>query len=1090
MRNWWEASPVVGDRLKAKPTQDLAAEIGLEIPTETGNWWEKSAVVPSAPAAAAPVQNTAPTLPYAPGAAGTAPSLEPTPEQFKAVKRSPAEEIARNDLLTAEAAAKGLISLFTGIPDLIAAVPTVGRNLLDQELPDAITGGADKPWDADLFPFTNAAFEGAGKLRDAVGIPDVKPETLLEKSKYNALEFGVGGLDPMNLARGAMKFFGPAGQTVDNAILKAADNFPEQLHNVNVQEAANARAAARPDTMAGNISGLVEQAKPSAAQFARGAGAGTAFTLSDEALPESTPEPIRAVVNPIAALMGAFIGPTAGRALVEPLRVANDIKRGVVRDKTAGKVGEGLFPMYPSQDTMERSSRIFQQETSDLPAAISKLDENLALAANDKVKNTTAQLSEDVGQLRGERAARLNPSTGAEFIERDKALAQQNADEFTALAPAERGNKQAVTQEVTGQVDAVRKEGEQQVSAAQERLAKQQAVADEMLVNAQIAGQKNIGRKEAAVVDATTKAAEQRATNKTTAQELAATPRLDRETAGKALVTDVLEPAKAEQRAIYKEKIAPYEADSTTQVDTSPGVPELETVMEELNAKVNMGSFEGQIRESMRQLVRLDDEGGLAEHALSPKELLALEQRVAAGARDAAAQKNGAAAKAFSGIRAAIDDILEEGGLQGDFLEARRFYRENIAEPFVHDTSGKVLRPGAKGEAYRDPLSESIPAYFQKGAKSGASMDQLLSAGGKEKVVPLVRDYTVDDMFKQFYDKQTGAFNTKGMRKYIDDRPEAFDRVPEIRTELHQMLNKLDSGESLAAMADMGVKDAKQALRKAGTDETRYLATRKKALSETTRLMQRKVAAVERAAAETLRNEERSAARFFLKNEDPVVAVSQAFGDQGNLVKNFRELKSRVDKDTSGKAAMGLKEAIYDHFENKVIKQNRATPVSGAQLEKIEKQYTDALVESGIWTADDKKVVETIRRRIDASSLSQNTRALPAEASTAENMGLSSRNMAGIRSLFRVFSSSAMQGGTNYSIFRDALKLYGSGKQARQAEEIVQRARMDPDLGRYMLKKNLTRYEESLYRARLGALFTTRRDVLVGVESQDENREK
>ena len=982
----------------------------------------------------------------------------------------------RRNLLRGKAIAKGATSIVTGVPDLVVSTPILGRNLISDE----------HKWSDDLFPITNTVFDAAGKASDALGIPNVQPETLPEKLESNVLEFGTGALSPSGWLRGGAKLapkIAPAleriAPEIANKLAKPAENFPRLFSDITNQAEATSRAASNPST----VGAVMDFLKPTAAKAVAGAGAGTGFTAAEEVAPDS---PLAAL---FAAALGAGAAPTAAKIAMSPIKTAGNISRNMSVDPRFA--GKGPFELPPNADTVDRAANVYQSFASDKDAALKNLDAAATDFGGDAVQNTTGRLADDVGLLRLERGMRQSkdPRLGNEFINRDRDLAQQNVKDFQKLSPTEVGNKQATADEIAGQVDNTRTEQGQMVTGAEQELRRAAAAAEELKGTANAGKQKYMAGKEANLDEANANAEGQTVANQSTARDIANEPRMGQEQASKSLVEDVIQPAKEAKRNEYKAMIAPFEKDANTPIDTSLAHKAVNSVAEDVAAGVDLGPEKGVIEWASKKLKRTGNTGINAQANLStpqsnPAELLNIEQRLNQASRDAKAAGRGASVQAINSLRQGLNDVFDNAGVSEEFRNARAFYKENIAEPFIHGTTGKVLKAGSKGEEFALPTGEAITKYFQPGPKGGASMDQLTKIGG-DKAKALVQDHVVSDVIDKYYNSAKDTIDASGIRKYVTAHKEAFDRVPEIRQEIFGIVNKVESGQSLAAQAGSAAKGAKEDLRNAKITGDKYVKSRESALQKTVDVMHGKVSQVRKQADETVKAEERSAARYYLGDADPDVAIKRAFENTNNLTRDLSELQKRVTKDTTGKAASGLKESVYDYLEGSVSTTNKAlakgeNSISAAKLESI-KKYQSALEKSGIYSAEDIKVLDTVRKRMEVSQRGELK--VTAGSDTAENIGMSDSQKAIARSSLRaVFGG--FEGGNKYSILRDTLSLLtGAERKSKAVAAVAQRAMLDPELGKILLKRDLSRLEETTFRTKLNRIFTNR-NVLAVTESQ------
>lgn len=985
-------------------------------------------------------------------------------------------------LMYGRAAARGATTIATGIPDIGASIPILADNLMSE----------DRKWSDGLFPITNYVFDKAGAAADALGIPNPQPEGFKERAISNALEFGVGMLGPAGIERAvakgakaiapAVNVFAPATAA---KLANPIESFPRAFRDVAIADEAFARAAQNPST----IGAAVDALKPSGAQLASGAGAGTAVTIAQDQMPADASEGRQILTNLGAAFLGAKAGPTAARIVASPRKAFGSLKDAVTLEPNF-KASPDSLDLPPNTDTVNKAARVFQTFSGNPSRDIANLDKNMPAFANDSVQNLTSNLAESPGLTRLARGFRQSkdPRIGTQYIERDQALASQNINDFKKLAPAETGNTQKTLDELQGQTEQVRATQTARAQSADELLRQQERAAADELARANIRKEKYVAGRESQVDTARQQLEQQKAANRNLAQEISVTPRASREAAGSELVTDVLEPAKAAERAQYKKMIAPFENDNVTQIDTTAGHEAAQALRDDM-AVAPFGAADPILNRVINKLMPLDAEGNILPGISTPKELLALEQRVNAAARTAAANGDGAAVDALGKARDGIRAVLDEANLGDDYAAARGFYREKIAQPFTQGTTGKVLKSGPRGEDYAGAIGESVSKYLQAGPKGGESMDQLLRGAPREQIIPKIRDSFVDDMFKQHYDPQTSKFNTAAIRKYMADRPEAFDRVPELRTEMRSILNRLDDGKTLEDMASQSIREAKDAARGAKVQGARYMASRTGAVNETLDRMRAQVAQVKRDADAAIRAEEQSAVKYFLDVSEPKVAIERVMSDRGNLTKNLVELRKRASLDKSGKALNGLKEGIYDFLEERMTGSNLAlgrgeAPLDFNKTRKTMAEYRDALLKSGIYTPEDAQVLDLIQKRLETSQRG-NLRVTNA-SDTAENQALSDAQKALARSGLR-FVYGGFRGGVVYSILLDSLQsLAGLEAKNRAASAIVDRALLDPTLGRALLARKLSPEQISTFQAQVNRILD-RRTTIAGTQTDDKD---
>lgn len=946
----------------------------------------------------------------------------------------------RIGIMAANAVGKNLTSMVTGIPDLALAVPQLSQNIMDK------FRGKDTPLTSNLFPLTNAAFSKGAAVEKALGVPDVTPQTWQEKLFTNALMYSSGALVPDAALVGGVKALAPVADAVGATGMaeKMADplvNYPRVFTNARVQKAATERAQLNPSL----VGAAQDFLAPTAAKLAAGAGAGGAATLAEEQAPDS---PMAAV---IAALLGAHAGPKlaelAKGTATAPVATFSRLAQGIKLEPAfAQGVNSLLLPHRASN--VDAAARNVQEGASDLPKALVNLKQGLKDSAGDSVPQTGANLSADPGLIRMEKGARLsNPETGKLFVARDQALAQQNANTFKQLAPAETGNKQFTVNTLAAQMQKVKDDAAASVAA-------EQATRDSV----QNQGEAAVLKAKQDVIDAKNQAAD-------AAQDISATPRMPIEQAGNSLVKDVLLPNKQAQVQQYRSMIAPFENDTRTPIDTNAARPAVDKVNSDIATGVDVGPDKALI-DSATKILASNDRTGINAQVLAhtrqsnPAELLQLEQKLNQASRDAKAAGRGASVSALNTVRQGVNDVLDSAGLGEDFKNSRTFYRKNVAEPFQHAYVGDVLAPGANGEQFKNAPSTATSAFFKPGPEGEDSMKQLISAGGGvDAIRPQIQSHVAENMVDKFYNPNDSSFNTKRMRQYMVQHRQALDQIPDIRDDWNRMANQLDSGKNLR---DVAVKNALDV----GQETNQNL-----------RLAQDRVRQVQAEAAQKVADDQKTAVKFYLNDPDPDKAIAKVFSASNNPAKDLADLRVRAEKDPSGKALLGLKEAIYDHLASKLEK---AQPILGSKDSEILpsdmktlKGYQKILTDAGVYSARDNEILDTLHRRIEVAGRSRSGQAV-AGSSTAENSVLSAEQKAIVRSGLRGWFG-GMEGGNKYSIVKDALSiLTGQDQKVRAVENIKRQALLDPQLLLLLATRDLSKDQESLFTTKINRVLTNR----------------
>lgn len=1054
--------------------------------------------------ASAPIQASTPAATSAPASievplAGAGPNGESVlPSQmnpFANTSIGPASpdafvpDATRYKVMAANAIGKGLSSIATGIPDIVAA-PT-------QILSNVFGGDKDTPWNYHLFPMTNAAFKTGAAAEKALGVPDVEPKGFKEKLATNALMFGSGALIPDSLAVNAFKTAAPVAEAVGatETAAKLADpltNYPRLFTDARVQAAANERASLNPST----LGALKDVATPTAAKLASGVGAGAGATAAESIDPDSP------LANMLAAYLGGRAGPTSAKIgtdlITAPSATLNKVVQGSKLEPAFASEGPKLA-LPNTAANVDAAAKIFQDMAVNPKAAAANIEEQMPLFANDAVQQTPANMSKDIGIMRLEKGARIaDQKTGNRFIANDQALQEQNIADFKKLAPAETGNKQATVDTIAAQTQAVKDAENARVTNEEANLAKVQTEGTATLSQAEqdrIAAQ---NQAESAVDQAKLKAEDVANNNTVAAQNISATPRMPREQAGETLVNDVLTPAKQAQLTEYRSMIAPFERDISTPVSTDAAREAVQKVQGDISAGVDLGPDKALIDNATKLLASnertgVNNQGNILTRQSNPSELLNLEQRLNQASRDARAAGRGASVQALNTVRQGVNDVLDNAGLGDNFRNSRDFYRENIAEPFSHGVSHDVLAAGSHGEQFKNAPAEAVGKYFQSGPKGGQSMDQLLSAahsrfteengkttareGGLENITPIIQSHVAENMVDKFYNSTTMKFNTAQMRKYLNDHREAFARVPEIRDDWTRIANQLDAGKNLHDVALKNVVTAKESARQTKLEAAGKFGETQNQVNQNLQLAKQRVNEVQADADAKVLAEQKSAARFYLNDPDPDKAIAKALGTSNNPVKDLTELRVRAAKDKSGKASLGLKEAIYDNLQGKIEKASKtletgSSPITPADLEMIKKNR-DALIKSGIFSEKDGEILSQLQRRIETTQRGVDLKAMAGSA-TAENQALSETQKAIARSSLRTIFG-GFEGGNKYSILKDSISLItGADQKARAINHIIQRSLLDPQLAVLLLKRDLSKYEESLFYTKVNRILTNR----------------
>lgn len=1004
-------------------------------------------------------------------------SAAPEANPFANTSLSPAAPDAflpdsvRHPILAMNAIGKGLSSMVTGIPDLVAA-PISG----------ALNKMQGRPFMEGAFPLTRGAEAIGTAAEKAVGVPDVTPKTWQEKLGTNALTFGSGALVPEGLIASGLSKAAPIISKIapetGAALAEPLVNYPRLFTGARVQQAANARSEINP-SLVGAIS---DKLAPTAATLAAGAGAGGAATLAEEQAPDS----------PMAAVLAAFLGAHAGTGAA---KMAGTLSKAPVEAASRMAQGTKLEPAFQSEgpsltlpnkaSNVDAAARIFQDMTEGNPSSVADvITKNAKAFAGDAVQQTPANLSQDYGLMRLEKGARLaDQKTGNRFIANDQALQQQNVNDFKKIAPAETGNKQFTVDTIAAQAQKVKDDAAATVAAEQAAFdaTKAQSTAtvseaEQKALAAQIAAKDQIRQAQA-------EADKLALQNKTSAQDISATPRMPREQAGESLVNDVLLPNKQAQVQQYRNMIAPFEADKSTPINTEAARASISKVNSDIATGVDVGPDKALIDNATKILANNDRTGvnsqGLAStRQSSPAELLQLEQKLNQASRDAKAAGRGASVNALNTIRQGINDVLDKAGLGEDFKNSRDFYRENVAEPFQHDTSGKVLAAGSNGEQLKNVPGEAIGKYFKAGPAGGAGMDQLISAGGGvDKVQPYIQSHVAENMVDKFYNPTTSEFNVPQMRKYLNDNREAFARMPDVRDDWNRIANQLDSGKSLHQVALGNVKTAAQQADQVKLQTTGEFNNTKNQVNQNLQLAKQRVADVQAEAAQKVADDQKTAVKFYLNDPDPDKAIARVLGSSNNPARDLTDLRIRAEKDKSGKALLGLKEAIYDNLQSKIEKATKLVKTGDSAITPSDmlmlKNNQTALVKSGIFSAKDNEILNTLQNRITTAQRGVDLKATGGSA-TAENETLSETQKAIARSSLRTIFG-GFEGGNKYSVLKDTLSLVtGQDQKARAINHIIQRSLLDPQLAVLLLKRDLSKYEESLFVTKINRVLTNR----------------
>ncbi len=912
-----------------------------------------------------------------------------------------------------------------GLVSIPTFLPDIGYTL--GKMPSNIM--LDKPALDGAFPLTQMAHEGVDQAFDAAGVPIVDPEGMAAKATAYGTEFVSGGMGATAVGKGLTK-------------MGVKESSQQAVNQAIQQEAAKRGGAA---AMA-----------PVGAEVATGAGAGVAQAGAEEVFPDNP------VVSMGAALAGGAVAPKVARGAYGTAKGGAGYVKEKFRSQDDFTTG--------SADQVDKAAKLYQDTAIDKDAALKNIEEGIAASADDVTTNTTAAISDDVGLGLLERTGRIGTGK-ADYIKRDRDLTAENKEGFGKLAPEGEGAAADAVGEFSAQVGEVRGAQGKAVEAAQEDLQRGQVEGQEFKGQAKVDEIAADADSQASILKAEESAKAATKQKKSEAEDISLSPDETQEAAGKSLVEDVLEPKKVKAQDEYAEMIAPFADDKTTQVSTSPAAQKLLDIASE---QVDSGVSDGLVNAVKT---------ALESESITPSRLLALDKRLRRAV--ASQRKTGDAADRLTGLelaQEALGDVIDSDGMGADFAAARAFYRDDVAPKFSEGASKGVLKKDYG--KFKNPISESTSKYFQPGTKGGESMDQLISASGGEATTQ-VRNHVMGEVVDKFYDTAAQDFNVKGMRKYMTSHKEALERAPEVRDELKSIINRLDSGQGVTDLAEAAIPAAKK---KAGevkkqTAEKSLDAAREADSAVT--MLKDEVSRVDKTAKESIKKSEEGALKSFLKNEEPRAAIKSVFSDKGNITKNLTELAERAAKDKSGKATNGLKSMIYDHLSESVF--TKGDKISTGKLSGIERDYQDAMVKSGLWKDADVKVVETVRRRLNSSDFQSQLKGLPSDSSTAE-LGKTfldrSPKVAGmVRSMFR-FMSGGFAGGTQYSMLKDSLRVFG-GSDSRIIEDIIHQASLNPELGKVLLKRDLTKYDKSLFKHEINKIMSTR-TALAGAQDEDD----
>lgn len=980
------------------------------------------------------------------GSVGPRVRFSPPTQETLSPDQAAIDPLLRQSLLGGTAVSRGLTSVATAPVDIPLSLGILGANMYDDE----------RSWDEDLFPVTEFAFDKGTELREALGLPYTEPQTYNEKLASNVLEFGAGGLGAPVLAR----------KVVKNAP-ELSRLIPFGAEDARMQRVADARAdrimASMPDQPSKGTQiftmgkAELERAKPTLGSGASGAGAGTGYTVAEDQFPD----------EPLIQFGGAMAGGAAGPSIARTPKAAAEVPQ-MLKDRTRAdqRYVDAVDPSLPmptrkDQDMVERMVQQYAGGPEEAIRAAEGIDATMLNERPGSVMPTTATASDNTSLIGLEQAMRIDPESAPAFDTRSRAREQQNTEDLQRFAPSETGNKAAVGEEISRQVKSV--EDQAALDVAEARQLAGQGKTEIAEKQGQIALQNQREANAAAeAADTAEKTAQQRqAELAATGKEAASTPRMSEAESGRTLVKEVLEPEYEKRAAEYRSKIEPFEKDTTKSIDTAAVRKDLDSI--------DVGSAgDNYIR------VFNDVKGKLEAEKLSPSELLGIEQKLNKEIANAKGV-DGAAREALGELRTRVETLLDNhmpAEAAEQWKDARRYYREEVAEPFRQGEGRKTLASGANREEFKRAPEQAPAAYFKPDNKGGgATMQQLKKSGDYGQIKDTMRGFVFDDIVKnkKYIDAETGEMNVKRMREYMRDYSEAFGEIPEVRQELVSLINRYENGQSLYDQATSTFEQTKRGMRQVeerGSERAAAAKTKQKSINEMLKLHMEDV---QSKATEKVRAERQSAAKYFLDDPNPDKALKSALNDK-NPERTLKELWQRTKKDKTGKAQEGFKEILFDNIIQKLTRAKEGEDVvkGGSTGVRSIEAYDELLKDTGIYSEKDLETLRMVRNRI-ATDERVGRKAI-ANSQTAPNAEKVNQLQQAVRAGFQL-KFGMLKGGGLSRIFNDVTKQLGIGKAKDELRTAMLREVMlNPELGRLALKRDLTRYERSLLRAKIKSL--------------------
>lgn len=721
-----------------------------------------------------------------------------------------------------------------------------------------------------------------------------------------------------------------------------------------------------------------------AGDVAGGVGTGVAMNQMEEILPEEMKGPLTAL---LAALAGGVGGNTA-------LNVAEGLTKGNWSRFTdflsAGKeFQDPTTGERPSRRTVNQAAEHLQQSATDKGKSLAALEDTTRF--QNEAGGTTPTIgmaTDDVGLRYLEKAAALQ--NGPEFAARYEGVARDAANDVGKMQ-VEGADLEAPGRLAKGTIGKQLADAEGNVAAQEGQLGMtmRQAGEDLNLANQAETDLGNAYRPYGGGGDA-------------------ASADLDR-----AVVDQTLNPMTALKNELYNN----IDPDGNVMVPAD----ELIRALDEIEGRASSlppsmrGDRVPPVTDDLRQMT--EETGTVPFSTLN-------EMRPVLSAREsqARANKQFPLADSYREIKnvsgRAAEDLAAQGGPEGQrAMEANRNYTEEFAPLFNQGEGGKLRKDINRDDRARTntPPTKTASRFLKEGPggqEAAADLQRILAASpaGAEGQAA-ARRYVLSDLAKLV--GADGRINETSLQKWINNRQGMLSQIPDINTEVNNLLRDVRTGASGTAATKAG---GQQSVSRIQGD-----------LAEARKLL-----------AKTKSDVDQSALSIYL-GKDPQHAVAAVF-NSGDPVGKIKELRAAFAGDAA--AEKGFRAAAAEHLTRSVTNAD-GEAVSYAKLAQRFKKDEAALSEV---FGDDMKYLRQAQKRLEMLSR-KNVQAV-AGSGTIENKGLIQKAFKPLEIYFRM-RYGALQGGSMVRKYKLGAEQLPDPTKA--ANELITRAIFDPEVAKHLL---------------------------------------